>query len=49
MLMPIAFFKENTLTSQVFVKDASKTVADHVASVGGADLKVVAMVRKSIG
>jgi elongation factor Ts len=44
-----AFFKENTLTSQVFVKDSSKTVADHVASVGGADLKVVSMVRKSIG
>jgi elongation factor Ts len=43
-----AFFKENTLTSQLFVKDASKTVADHIKSVG-ADLKVVAMVRESIG
>jgi elongation factor Ts len=43
-----AFFKENTLMSQLFVKDSSKTVADHVASVGK-DLKVVGMIRESIG
>jgi elongation factor Ts len=43
-----AFFKENTLMSQAFVKDASKTVADHVKSVG-ADLKVVGMIREGIG
>jgi elongation factor Ts len=28
-----AFFKENTLTAQPFVKDASKTVGDHLKSV----------------
>jgi elongation factor Ts len=40
-----AFFKENTLMLQPFVKDASKTVADYL----GADLKVVAFKRVALG
>ena len=28
-----AFFKENTLTAQPFVKDAAKSVSDHLKSV----------------
>ncbi len=43
-----AFFKENTLTAQAFVKDGSKTVAEHLKSVH-ADLKVIAMEREHIG
>jgi elongation factor Ts len=40
-----AFFKENTLMLQPFVKDAGKTVADYL----GADLKVVAFKRVALG
>ncbi|MFM2388137.1 MAG: hypothetical protein RL660_2894 [Bacteroidota bacterium] len=43
-----AFFKENTLMAQAFVKDNSKTVADYLASVSK-DLKVTAMIREQIG
>jgi elongation factor Ts len=43
-----AFFKENTLLAQSFVKDASKSVADYVKSVD-ANLDVVAMERVAIG
>ncbi len=54
MLMKIAegklgaFFKENTLMAQAFVKDASKSVAEYVKSVN-ADLQVIAMERVAIG
>lgn len=40
-----AFFKENTLLLQPFVKDAGKTVAEYL----GADLKVVAFKRVALG
>lgn len=40
-----AFFKENTLMQQAFVKDASKTVADYL----GADVKVTAFRRVALG
>ncbi|MCU0395954.1 MAG: translation elongation factor Ts, partial [Chitinophagaceae bacterium] len=40
-----AFFKENTLMQQAFVKDASKTVAEFL----GADLKVTAFKRVALG
>jgi elongation factor Ts len=40
-----AFFKENTLLLQPFVKDAAKTVAEYL----GADLKVVAFKRVALG
>jgi elongation factor Ts len=43
-----AFFKENTLSAQAFVKDPSKTVAEYLTSVRK-DLKVTAMVREQIG
>jgi elongation factor Ts len=43
-----AFFKENTLTAQPFVKDASKTVADHLKSVD-AGLKVTQFKRVQLG
>lgn len=43
-----AFFKENTLTAQPFVKDASKTVADHLKSVDGG-LKVTQFKRVQLG
>jgi elongation factor Ts len=43
-----AFFKENTLTAQPFVKDASKTVADHLKSVDPA-LKVTQFKRVQLG
>jgi elongation factor Ts len=43
-----AFFKENTLLAQAFVKDGGKTVAEHIASVGS-NIKVVAMEREQIG
>lgn len=43
-----AFFKENTLLAQQFVKDPSKTVAEYIQSVHK-DLKIVAMEREQIG
>jgi elongation factor Ts len=43
-----AFFKENTLTAQAFVKDASKTVGDHLKSVDPA-LKVTQFKRVQLG
>jgi elongation factor Ts len=43
-----AFFKENTLLAQPFVKDASKTVAEYVKS-AGADVKVTGFVRVALG
>ena len=43
-----SFFKEQTLLAQAFVKDGSKTVADHVKSVG-ADLKVIEFKRVALG
>ena len=42
-----AFFKENTLTAQPFVKDASKSVADYLKSAG--DLKVIEFKRVALG
>jgi elongation factor Ts len=43
-----AFFKENTLAAQPFVKDASKTVADYLKSVD-ADVKVTEFKRVQLG
>jgi len=43
-----AFFKENTLTAQPFVKDASKTVAEHLKSVDPG-LKVIQFKRVQLG
>jgi len=43
-----AFFKENTLTAQAFVKDASKTVAEHLKSVDPS-LKVTSFKRVQLG
>jgi elongation factor Ts len=43
-----AFFKENTLTAQLFVKDQSKTVADYIKSVDG-DAKAVGFKRVALG
>jgi len=43
-----AFFKEQTLLAQSFVKDGSKTVGDHVKSVG-ADIKVTEFKREALG
>jgi elongation factor Ts len=43
-----AFFKENTLTAQPFVKDASKTVAEHLKTVD-AGLKVTQFKRVQLG
>jgi len=43
-----AFFKENTLTAQAFVKDNSKTVGDYLAGVDK-DLKVIAFKRVALG
>jgi elongation factor Ts len=42
-----AFFKENTLTAQAFVKDASKSVGDYLKSSG--DLKVTEFKRVALG
>jgi elongation factor Ts len=42
-----AFFKEHTLTAQVFVKDNSKTVADYLKSAG--DVKIVEFKRVALG
>ena len=43
-----AFFKEQTLLAQSFVKDGSKTVGDHVKSVGS-DIKVTEFKRVALG
>ena len=43
-----AFFKEQTLLAQSFVKDDSKSVGDHVKSVG-ADIKVTEFKRVALG
>lgn len=43
-----AFFKENTLTAQAFVKDNSKTVGDYLTSVDK-DLKVIEFKRVALG
>ncbi len=43
-----AFFKEQTLLAQAFVKDGSKTVGDHLKSVN-ADLKVIEFKRVALG
>lgn len=43
-----AFFKENTLLAQPFVKDPSKTVAEYVKT-AGADVKVTSFVRVALG
>ena len=42
-----AFFKENTLAAQAFVKDSSKTVADYLKSAG--DVKVIEFKRVALG
>lgn len=42
-----AFFKEQTLTAQAFVKDGSKTVADYLKENG--DVKVTGFVRVALG
>lgn len=42
-----AFFKENTLTAQPFVKDASKSVGDYLKSAG--DVKVTDFKRVALG
>jgi elongation factor Ts len=42
-----AFFKEQTLTAQVFVKDNSKTVADYLKSAG--DVKIIEFKRVALG
>jgi elongation factor Ts len=43
-----AFFKENTLSAQPFVKDPGKTVAEYLKSVD-ADLKVGQFKRVQLG
>jgi elongation factor Ts len=43
-----AFFKENTLTAQMFVKDQSKTVGEYIKSVD-AEAKAVSMKRVALG
>ncbi|MFY7652566.1 MAG: translation elongation factor Ts, partial [Chitinophagaceae bacterium] len=43
-----AFFKENTLLAQAFVKDSSKTVGEYVSSVN-ANLKVLNFKRVALG
>ena len=42
-----AFFKEQTLTGQLFVKDASKTVAEYLKQSG--DVKVISFKRVALG
>ena len=42
-----AFFKENTLTAQAFVKDASKSVGDYLKSAG--DVQVIEFKRVALG
>jgi elongation factor Ts len=41
------FFKEQTLTAQVFVKDNNKTVADYLKESG--DVKVIEFKRVALG
>ena len=43
-----AFFKENTLSAQPFVKDTSKTVAEYLKSIDS-ELKVVSFKRVALG
>jgi elongation factor Ts len=43
-----AFFKEQTLLAQAFVKDAGKSVAEHLKSVD-AELKVLSFKRVALG
>ena len=43
-----AYFKENTLLAQPFVKDNGKSVGDYLKSVG-ADVKVTEFKRVAIG
>jgi elongation factor Ts len=43
-----AFFKENTLTAQPFVKDASQSVSDHLKTVDSA-LAVTGFKRVALG
>jgi elongation factor Ts len=43
-----AFFKENTLLAQAFVKDGSKSVGDYLKSVNN-DLKVISFKRVALG
>jgi elongation factor Ts len=43
-----AFFKEQTLLAQSFVKDGGKTVGEHIKSVGG-DIKVTEFKRVALG
>jgi elongation factor Ts len=43
-----AFFKEQTLTAQAFVKDAGKTVAEYLKSVDGG-LKITEFKRVALG
>jgi elongation factor Ts len=43
-----AFFKENTLLAQAYVKDATKTVGDYLKSVDPA-VKVTAFKRVQLG
>jgi elongation factor Ts len=43
-----AFFKENTLAAQLFVKDNSKTVADYLKSIDS-ELKVIEFKRVALG
>ena len=43
-----AFFKENTLMAQPFVKDGGKSVAEYLKSVSGS-LKVNSFVRVALG
>jgi elongation factor Ts len=44
-----AFFKEQTLLAQAFVKDGGKSVGEYLKSVGGADLKVTGFKRVALG
>ncbi len=43
-----AFFKENTLAAQIFVKDSSKTVAEYIRSIDS-ELKVIEFKRVALG
>jgi elongation factor Ts len=43
-----AYFKENTLLAQPFVKDAGRSVGDYLKSAEG-DVKVVAFKRVALG
>jgi len=43
-----AFFKEQTLLAQAFVKDGGKTVGDHLKSVD-ANLQVTSFIRVALG